>query len=84
LQKLTPYTGTLASFLCAFPASAQITDLTRWLVQGRCAHGSSPEHCQFPVPQRITDPVYYSRHDWSPPTGYCFSHSKIGLDSSFI
>ena len=53
-------------------------------MQGRCAEGDSPDHCQFPAPQRITDPVYYSRHDWPPPTGYSFSHSTIGVDTDLV
>ena len=36
------------------------------------------------MPQRITDPVYYSGHDWPPPTGYSFSHNTIGTDASFV
>jgi hypothetical protein len=82
--KLAVYSAVLASWLRAFPVAAQITDPARWPVQGRCADGSSPDHCQLPAPQRITDPVYYSRHDWPPPTGYCLSHSTIGTDTSII
>jgi hypothetical protein len=70
--------------VCAFPVAAQITDPARWLVQARCAAGNSPDHRQSPAPQRITDPVYYSRHDWPTPTGYCFSHNTIGTDASFV
>jgi len=79
-----PYVAALASHLFAVPVTAQIADPARWLVQGRCADGSPPDHCQSPPAQRITDPVFYSRHDRPPPVGYCFSHSTIGLDSSFV
>ena len=83
-MQLTLYIAALASYLCAFPVAAQIADPAMWLVEGRCADGSPPDHCQFPAPQRLSDPVYYSRHDWPPPTGYSFSHSTIGLDASFV
>ena len=74
----------LASCLWELPAAAQITDPARWLVEGRCADGSPSHHCRSPAPQKITDPVFYSRHDWPPPGGYSFSHSTIGSDSDFI
>ena len=70
--KLAVYSAVLASWAYAFPIAAQITDPARWLLQSRCADGGSPDHCQFPAPQRITDPAYFSRHDWPPLTGYCF------------
>jgi hypothetical protein len=47
-RKVVLYIGALASYLCGFPASAQMTDPVRWLVQGRCGDGSPPDHCQFP------------------------------------
>ena len=83
-RKRLLYITTLVVYLCGFPAVAQITDPAKWLVQGRCADGSPPHHCLFPAPQKIDDPVYYSRHDWPQPNGYSFSHSTIGPDSSFI
>jgi len=74
----------LASYLYVLPVAAQITDPARWLVQARCADGSPPNHCDFPAPQRISDPVYYSRHDWPPPIGHSFSHRTLGTDATFV
>ena len=84
LAKLTLYMAALACCLYALPIAAQITDPARWLVQALCADGSPPNHCDFPAPQRISDPVYYSRHDWPPPIGYSFSHSTLGTDATFV
>src|SRR5215471_4434974 len=84
IRRATLHIAALASCLWALPAAAQITDPARWLVQGRCADGNPPHHCRSPAPQKITDPVFYSRHDWPPPAGYSFSHSTIGSQSDIV
>jgi len=84
IRRATLHIATLASCLWALPAAAQITDPARWLVQGHCIDGSAPHHCRSPAPQKITDPIFYSRHDWPPPAGYSFSHSTIGSDSDLV